>query len=99
MQVGLGWSALHAGLTSVAFAFGAAPAAGLSVQKLTPGFGRLVLIAGVLINAAGSLHLAVERPRYSDHLLADGPDPPDLRRRFRAGRGTADWPCDQRGAA
>jgi EmrB/QacA subfamily drug resistance transporter len=53
MQIGLGWTPLHAGLTSVFFAFGAAPAAGISVQVLTPKYGRRVLMAGALINAAG----------------------------------------------
>ena len=36
MQVGLGWTPLHAGLTAVSFALGAAPAAGISVELLTP---------------------------------------------------------------
>lgn len=53
MQIGLGWTALHAGLTAALFALGAAPAAGLSVQVLTPRFGRRVLMAGALLNAAG----------------------------------------------
>lgn len=53
MQIGLGWTPLHAGLTSVAFALGAAPAAAISVQVLTPRFGRKVLMAGALLNAAG----------------------------------------------
>jgi EmrB/QacA subfamily drug resistance transporter len=53
MQIGLGWTPLHAGLTAVAFALGAAPAAGLSVQVFTPKFGRKVLMVGALLNAAG----------------------------------------------
>jgi EmrB/QacA subfamily drug resistance transporter len=53
MQIGLGWTPLHAGLTAVSFAFGAAPAAGLSVQVFTPKFGRKVLMVGALLNAAG----------------------------------------------
>lgn len=53
MQIGLGWTALHAGLTAVFFALGAAPAAGASVQVLTPRFGRKVLMAGALLNAIG----------------------------------------------
>jgi EmrB/QacA subfamily drug resistance transporter len=53
MQVGLGWTPLHAGLTAVSFALGAAPAAGISVQLLTPKFGRRVLMAGALLNAVG----------------------------------------------
>lgn len=53
MQVGLGWTPLHAGLTAVSFALGAAPAAGMSVELLTPRFGRRVLMAGALLNALG----------------------------------------------
>src|SRR5262245_59077663 len=53
MQVGLGWTPLHAGLTAVSFAVGAAAGAGLSVQVFTPRFGRSALMAGALINAAG----------------------------------------------
>jgi EmrB/QacA subfamily drug resistance transporter len=53
MQIGLGWTPLHAGLTAVFFALGAAPAAGLSVQVFTPKFGRKVLMVGALLNAAG----------------------------------------------
>jgi EmrB/QacA subfamily drug resistance transporter len=53
LQVGLGWEPLRAGLTAVSFAVGAAPGAGLSVQVLTPRFGRRVLMAGALLNAAG----------------------------------------------
>ena len=53
MQIGLGWTPVHSGLTGIIFAFGAAPAAGASVQALTPKFGRKVLMAGALLNAAG----------------------------------------------
>ena len=53
MQIGLGWTPVHSGLTGILFAFGAAPAAGASVQVLTPKFGRKVLMAGALLNAAG----------------------------------------------
>ncbi len=52
MQVGLGWTPLRAGLTAVSFAVGASTGAGLSVQVLTPRFGRRVLMAGALLNAA-----------------------------------------------
>jgi hypothetical protein len=45
MQVGLGWTPLRAGLTAVAFAVGAAAGSGMSVQVLTPRFGRRVLVA------------------------------------------------------
>jgi EmrB/QacA subfamily drug resistance transporter len=53
MQVGLGWTPLHAGLTAVTFAIGAAAGSGLSVEVFTPRFGRRVLMAGALMGAAG----------------------------------------------
>jgi EmrB/QacA subfamily drug resistance transporter len=53
MQVGLGWRPLRAGLTAVSFAVGAGAGAGLSVEVLTPRFGRRVLMAGALLNAVG----------------------------------------------
>jgi MFS family permease len=53
MQAGLGWTPLHAGLTAVTFAVGAGVGAGSSPDLLVPRFGRAVLMAGTLINAAG----------------------------------------------
>jgi predicted MFS family arabinose efflux permease len=59
MQVGLGWSALHAGLTAATLAVGAAMGSGLSVQVLTPRFGRRALMAGALLNAASFAAYAI----------------------------------------
>ncbi len=55
MQIGLGWSALRAGVTGVPFSIAVSVAAGISVQKLVPRFGRKVLQAGALTMAAGLL--------------------------------------------
>ncbi|MFH8629762.1 MFS transporter [Streptomyces lydicus] len=55
MQLGLGWGPLHAGLTGVPFSLACSAAAGMSVQKLVPRFGRKVLQAGALIMLAGAL--------------------------------------------
>ena len=55
MQIGLGWSPLRAGLTGVPFSIAVSTAAGMSVQKLVPRFGRKVLHAGALVMAAGVL--------------------------------------------
>ncbi|MHB9753222.1 MFS transporter [Streptomyces sp. BYX5S] len=55
MQLGLGWSALRAGLTGVPFSIAVSVAAGISVQQLVPRFGRKVLQAGALTMAAGVL--------------------------------------------
>lgn len=64
MQVGLGWSALRAGLTGVPFSLAVSTAAGMSVQKLVPRFGRKVLQAGALLMAAGVLIYIAEARRY-----------------------------------
>lgn len=64
MQIGLGWSPLHAGLTGVPFSLAVSTAAGLSVQKLVPRFGRKVLRTGALVMAAGVLLYIAEAHRY-----------------------------------
>ncbi|MFI8928701.1 MFS transporter [Streptomyces sp. NPDC053474] len=64
MQVGLGWSELRAGLTGVPFSIAVSAAAGISVQKLVPRFGRKVLQAGALAMAAGVLIYIWEAGRY-----------------------------------
>ena len=53
LQVGLGWTPEHAGLTGVSFALAAMIGSGVSAAVLTPRFGRRVLMAGALANAAG----------------------------------------------
>ncbi|MGA5068047.1 MFS transporter [Streptomyces exfoliatus] len=64
MQIGLGWTALRAGLTGVPFSIAVSVAAGLSVQKLVPRFGRKVLQAGALTMIAGVLLYLFEAGRY-----------------------------------
>ncbi|MEV7997066.1 MFS transporter [Streptomyces sp. NPDC086077] len=64
MQIGLGWSALRAGLTGVPFSIAVSVAAGVSVQKLVPRFGRGVLQAGALVMAAGLGLYIWESERY-----------------------------------
>jgi EmrB/QacA subfamily drug resistance transporter len=64
MQTGLGWGPLKAGLTGVPFSIAVSTAAGLSVQKLVPRFGRGVLQAGALVMAAGVLLYIWESQRY-----------------------------------
>ncbi|MER5429157.1 MFS transporter [Streptomyces sp. NPDC002588] len=64
LQVGLGWSLLRAGLTGVPFSLAVSTAAGLSVQKLVPRFGRKVLQAGALTMAVGVLLYIWESERY-----------------------------------
>ncbi|HET6857026.1 MAG TPA: MFS transporter [Streptomyces sp.] len=64
MQIGLGWSALRAGATGIPFSIAVSVAAGISVQKLVPRFGRKVLQAGALTMAAGLLVYIWEADRY-----------------------------------
>src|SRR5690606_6603784 len=75
MHVGLGWSALRAGLTGVPFSIAVSVAAGLSVQLLVPRFGRKVLQAGALVMAAGVLRYSCGSVHYGwglvDATMAD----------------------------
>ncbi|MEU5917169.1 MFS transporter [Streptomyces sp. NPDC047141] len=64
MQIGLGWTPLKAGLTGVPFSISVSVAAGMSVQKLVPRFGRKVLQAGALTMIAGLLLYLFEAGRY-----------------------------------
>ncbi|MFF7984738.1 MFS transporter [Streptomyces sp. NPDC007901] len=64
MQIGLGWTPLHAGLTGVPFSIAVSVAAGMSVQKLMPRFGRKVLQAGALLMGLGVLLYIWESDRY-----------------------------------
>ena len=64
MQIGLGWTALRAGLTGVPFSIAVSLAAGVSVQKLVPRFGRKVLQAGALLMIVGLLLYMAVSDRY-----------------------------------
>jgi MFS family permease len=68
LQVGLGWTPLHAGLTAVTFAVGASAGAGLAVTVLTPRFGRWVLMAGALLNAGGFISYLWAATRYGPEI-------------------------------
>ncbi|MFJ3337741.1 MFS transporter [Streptomyces sp. NPDC086766] len=70
MQIGLGWSALRAGLTGVPFSIAVSVAAGMSVQKLVPRFGRKVLQAGALTMGAGVVLYIWESGRYGLHIAS-----------------------------
>ncbi|SCD65690.1 MULTISPECIES: MFS transporter [unclassified Streptomyces] len=64
MQMGLDWSALRAGTTGIPFSVAVSLAAGISVQKLVPRFGRKVLQTGALLMVAGLLIYIWESDRY-----------------------------------
>ncbi len=70
MQVGLGWSALRAGLTGIPFSVAVSVAAGMSVQLLVPRYGRKVLQAGALVMAAGVLIYLWEAGRYGQSIAS-----------------------------
>ncbi|MQY15944.1 putative transport protein HsrA [Streptomyces sp. RB5] len=56
MQLGLGWTPLHAGLTGVPFSIACSAAAGMSVGKIAPLLGaRRTLQTGALTMVAGGL--------------------------------------------
>ena len=63
LQIGLGFSALHAGLTGAPFAVGSALASAASV-RLAPRFGRRILSAGSLLLVAGMAALMWTVDRY-----------------------------------
>jgi EmrB/QacA subfamily drug resistance transporter len=63
LQIGLGFSALHAGVTGVPFAVGSALASGASV-RLAPRLGRRILSVGTLLLVAGMLGLIWTVDRY-----------------------------------
>ncbi|SDL06573.1 MFS transporter [Streptomyces indicus] len=70
MQTGLGWSVLKAGLTGIPFSIAVSFAAGISVQKLVPVFGRKVLQAGALTMVVGVLLYIWEADRYGMTITA-----------------------------
>ena len=63
LQIGLGFSALHAGLTGAPFAVGSALASAASV-RLVPILGRRILSAGSLLLVAGMVALMWTVDRY-----------------------------------
>jgi EmrB/QacA subfamily drug resistance transporter len=63
LQIGLGFSALHAGLTGAPFAVGSAVASAASV-RLAPNLGRRILSIGALLLVAGMVGLIWTVDRY-----------------------------------
>lgn len=53
MQIGLGWSAIHAALTSLLFGVTMAVSTNVAMRVLMPKYGRTVLQAGALLMIAG----------------------------------------------
>jgi EmrB/QacA subfamily drug resistance transporter len=63
LQIGLGFTALHAGLTTIPFAVGSALASAASV-RLAPRLGRRILSIGTLLLAAGMAGIIWTVHRY-----------------------------------
>lgn len=53
LQGGLGWSALHTGLTAIPFSVCVPLVGGLAVRKISPLYGRYCLLAGALMMLGG----------------------------------------------
>lgn len=68
LQLGAGFSALRAGLTTVAFAIGAFASSGVAVAVLVQRYGRKVLIAGAAVEVAGMLALLWTVDRHGDDI-------------------------------
>jgi EmrB/QacA subfamily drug resistance transporter len=68
LQLGRGFTAIHAGLTFIPFSFGVAVGAGLGGGLLAPRFGRHTLHAGTVVMLAGTVWLIACIPGARDAL-------------------------------
>lgn len=64
LQIGLGYSPIHAGLTSVPMSIGISASAGLSAILLIPRIGKNVLTLGALITAIGMFMLMISANHF-----------------------------------
>lgn len=70
LQLGLGWSPLHSGLTMIPLSLGIVAGAILSGGFLAPRYGRRVLHAGMAVAAAGTLGLWASVEHWSGGLTS-----------------------------
>ena len=70
LQLALGYSALHAGLTSLPFSLAVALGAGLGGGLLAPRFGRRVLHAGVVTMVVGLSAMALSVDHWGQRLTS-----------------------------
>ncbi|MCX4642707.1 MFS transporter [Streptomyces sp. NBC_01446] len=68
MQVGLGWSPMRAGLTSISFCVGAFLTSSAAMIALVPKFGRKVLQAGAVVTVAGTLSFLWAAGHYGSEI-------------------------------
>jgi EmrB/QacA subfamily drug resistance transporter len=67
LQIGLGFTALHSGLTTIPFSVGTAVGSAVSV-RLAPRLGRSILSLGCLLLVAGMLAVIATISRYGEHI-------------------------------
>jgi EmrB/QacA subfamily drug resistance transporter len=67
LQIGLGFTALHSGLTTIPFSFGTAIGSAVSV-RLAPRLGRAILSLGCLLLVAGMLAVMATVSHYGEGL-------------------------------
>jgi EmrB/QacA subfamily drug resistance transporter len=70
LQLGLGWSALHAGLTSLPFCAAAFPSSFTAMTVLAPKLGRYVLQLGTVIAALGLVSYAWVAGHYQGSITS-----------------------------
>ena len=70
MQLGSGWTAMHAGATMIPLSLGIAVGAGLSGAVLGPKYGRRVLHVGMLVMTAGVLGLWASYSHWGLHITS-----------------------------
>ncbi|MFC1411709.1 MFS transporter [Streptacidiphilus sp. N1-12] len=70
MQLGSGWTAMHAGSTMIPMSLGIAVGAGLSGAVLGPKYGRKVLHVGMLVMTAGVLGLWASYSHWGLHITS-----------------------------
>jgi EmrB/QacA subfamily drug resistance transporter len=70
LQLALGYSSLHAGLTGLPFSLGAAVGAGVGGGVLAPKYGRKVLLGGAAAMAVGLGGAAVSIHHWGQHLTS-----------------------------
>jgi EmrB/QacA subfamily drug resistance transporter len=68
LQVGLGWSPMRAGMTSLSFCIGAFLTSSAAMVVLVPKFGRKVLQAGAVVTVTGALYFLWAASHYGSSI-------------------------------
>ncbi|MEU8627122.1 MFS transporter [Streptomyces sp. NPDC048669] len=70
LQAGLGWSALHTGLTAIPFSLCVPIVGGLAVRKFSPLYGRYCLLAGAVLMFLGIISFAWVADRFATDITS-----------------------------